>query len=106
MSLWYCPNCRKMQGPLFNNCCFVCGAPMVRAEAVSVPAPETVSPRFVPVIYTPSETDSLERRMLMKIHAITAQHLPNYSALTPEEIRAIHSAAFAGLDGEDPDYGF
>lgn len=60
---------------------------------------------FKPVTYTAAPNDSLARQMLIKIHNITAQHLPNYSPLTPTEIRAVHSAAVAGLEGPDPDYG-
>lgn len=73
------------------------------ARSVAKEAATRFRQMFKPVTYTADEGDSLEMRMLKKIHNITAHHLPNYSPLTPTEIRAIHSAAFAGIDGPEPD---
>lgn len=60
---------------------------------------------FVPVTYDDKADDTLEVRMLKKIHNITAWAKHRGTPLTEGELRQIHSAAVAALEGPDPDYG-
>ena len=59
---------------------------------------------FKPVTYEVADGDSLQRRMLIKVYNAVAT-APD-GAIERELKRTIQSAAFAGLDGEDPDYGW
>jgi hypothetical protein len=67
-------------------------------------AAERFKTHFTPVLYEATEKDSLERRMLVKIYNIAATAKHRGDGVTANELRAIHSAAFAGVEGPDPDY--
>ena len=60
---------------------------------------------FVPVTYEIQPSDSLERRMLKKIYNTMAWVRHRGDVATPEDMRTICSAAYAAIDGPDPDYG-
>lgn len=77
----------------------------LRDYAQDVTTAARVKQMFVPVTYAVTDGDSLERRMLKKIHNITATVKHRGTPMTDGELRQIHSAAFAAIDGPDPDYG-
>ncbi len=60
---------------------------------------------FVPMLYKVHESDDLSMRMLKKIYNVAAMVKHRDGIIMADELRSIHSAAFAGIDGPEPDYG-